>query len=370
MSLTASLYRARVHYRPEDALHTATSGRIEGLDELYLHLESEGVTVGLGEVRENIEYLSGVPAAASRAAVLELLELLDLGAPPEQILQALPEHSGDLPAIAPTLVDIALHDMIARTARRPLVEVLGGSFEPSVRSNHCVFWGSDSALEERARRLVAEGFAPIKLRVAIEGFDRDLLRFERLREICGPGVPLAVDANGSWSYEEARANIRALDAFDLASVEQPLPADALDGMAALAREVGVRVVLDESAASLADVSRIAALGAPLHAHLKLVKIGGIGPMMSAIGQLRRAGVGVMVGQMNEGAAATAAAVHCAMVAGAPYGELYGAHGLIDDPVAGIVYAGGRVQVPRGPGIGVDLATTGLELLWRRRYSRR
>ena len=80
-------------------------------------------------------------------------------------------------------------------------------------------------------------------------------------------------------------------------------------------------------------------------------------------RLRAAGIPYMVGQMNEGGGATAAAVHCAMATGPRFCELYGADGIIDDPVQGISYKNGSVAVARGAGIGVDLDRSSLGLLW-------
>ena len=105
----------------------------------------------------------------------------------------------------------------------------------------------------------------------------------------------------------------------------------------------------------------------MQAHLKLVKIGGISPMMQAAKSLQAAGVEFMVGQMNEGAAATAAAAHCAMATGGKYAELYGADGIVLDPVSGVTYADGCVHVPYGPGLGVDIDRHAVEVVWQSQY---
>ncbi|CAK8737354.1 hypothetical protein SODG_001077 [Sodalis praecaptivus] len=51
----------------------------------------------------------------------------------------------------------------------------------------------------------------------------------------------------------------------------------------------------------------------------------------------------MIGQMNEGAAATAAALHVTHLTRPRFAELYGADGLGDDPVSGLRYQHGTVQ---------------------------
>ena len=367
MAITARLCTARLHYPPELALHTATSGRVAGLDAIYLHLQRDGRTVALGEMRENIEYLTGVPADVARAALLETLENIDFARDPSDLLRELPDLTSDLPSLVGALIDCTLHDAAARRAGKPLAQYLGGTHRLAMPSNQCIFWGTMDELENRARTLVDCGYRHLKLRVAVEGFDLDLQRFERLRSICGPSIELSVDANGRWQFDEARERIDALSRFGLAAVEQPLAASQWDATAELARSVSVPIMLDEGAATLEDMDRIVDLEGLVQAHLKLVKIGGISALMEAGRRLRNAGIHFMVGQMNEGAGATAAAAHCAMVTGGEYGELYGAEGIISDPVSAIHYRDGCVHVPAGPGLGVDLDLSRVDIIWQSRY---
>ena len=367
MATTATLCTARLDYPPELALHTASSGRVVGLDAIYLHLERDGHTIGLGEMRENIEYLTGIPAEIARRNLLEVVEQMDFRAAPEQLIGELPALTEGRPSLVSALIDSTLHDAAARAAGQPLAEYLGGKYRSAMPSNQCIFWGSDAELEVRALDHMARGYRHIKLRVAVETFERDLERFATLRRICGPQAHLSVDANGTWQPDEAPRYIEALARYDLECVEQPLAAGAWDAVAGLARKVAVPIMLDEGAATLADVERIAALGGLVWAHLKLVKIGGISAMMEAVGRLQSAGVKFMVGQMNEGAAATAAAAHCAMATGGAYAELYGAYGIVSDPVGPHRYAHGRVEIPDRPGLGVGIDRNAVDVFWCSKY---
>jgi len=65
--------------------------------------------------------------------------------------------------------------------------------------------------------------------------------------------------------------------------------------------------------------------------------------MAAARRLTDAGIPFMIGQMNEGAAATAAALHVACATSPAFAELYGADGLIDDPVSGVSYTAGTAH---------------------------
>lgn len=354
MSHTIRLLAGSLHYPPDLVLHTAASGAIDRLDELYLLVERDGEIVGLGEIRENIEYLAGVPPARIRTEVSAMLEHIDWDAPPrpEEIHSRFP----DACAPARCLLDCTLHDRLARRAGLPLAEYLGGEFTGRIASNHCLFWGDDARLERLARGYVDRGFEKFKLRVAVGSFERDLERLAKLRAIIGDGRSLAVDANGSWTAEQAVERVRAMGAFDLDYVEQPLARDDWRGLDTLAGEVATPIMLDEAVDSHEAVSRVLDHGGRVEAHLKLVKLGGITPVLEAARRLHAHGVRFMLGQMNEGGAATAAAAHAAMAARAPMAELYGADGLSDDPVSGVWYERGHARVARGAGLGIELDT--------------
>ena len=360
MTCAAHLLAASLHYPPDLVLHTAASGAVSRLDELYLLIERDGEAVGLGEIRENIEYLTGVPPARVRADVVAMLERIDWSAPPapEDIHARFP----DACAPARCLVDCTLHDLHARRAGLPLGEHLGGTFTGRVASNHCLFWGDDATLERLATRYVERGFEKFKLRVAVGSFDRDLERLARLRAIIGGGRSLAIDANASWTAEEAGKRIEAMRELDLDHVEQPLARDDWEGLDALVEDVDTPIMLDEGVDSLAAVDRVLDYGGRVWAHLKLVKLGGIVPVLEAARRLHAHGVPFMLGQMNEGSAATAAAIHTAMAVRAPMAELYGADGLSCDPVSGVWYEQGAACVKQGAGLGVELDTRGLQLI--------
>ena len=245
-----------------------------------------------------------------------------------------------------------------------LGEYLGGRFTGRIASNHCISWGDDATLERLAKRCVDRGFEKLKLRVGVASFDRDLERLAKLRALIGSGRSLAVDANARWTAGEAGERMQAMRVFNLDHVEQPLARDDWKGLDTLVEELDTPIMLDEGVDSLAAVDRVIGYRGRVWAHLKLVKLGGIVPVLEAARRLRAHGVPFMLGQMNEGSAATAAAIHTAMAVRAPMAELYGADGLRDDPVTGVWYERGGACVKQGAGLGTALDPRGLRLIAR------
>jgi L-alanine-DL-glutamate epimerase-like enolase superfamily enzyme len=342
-------------------LHTASSGSITRLTEIYLRLD-DGETTGVGEVRANIAYLNGfaVSTVVERAAAA--VGEVDWTRDPVDLLTTMPEWGAHLIAPVRALIDGALHDFVAGRERLSVAGWLGASKqEVTWDTNQTLFWSSYEDFVAQAQSYVDRGFVDLKVRIAIADFAEDLRRVAALRARFGTEIKIAADANGRWSAAEALDKLDALAVYDLAYVEQPVPPGDWSAVDRLAGRSPLPVMLDESVATPDDISRICGYGGRVLAHLKLVKLGGIAPTVAAARLLSAAGVPFMIGQMNEGAAATAAALHVACATSPAFAELYGADGLIDDPVSGVSYAAGAAQVRHAPGLGVafDPAATHL-----------
>lgn len=94
----------------------------------------------------------------------------------------------------------------------------------------------DELVAKRCVEVVAAGFRHVKIKVGADPGD-DLRRTRLVREVIGPDVALAVDANQRWEVGEAIERINELQPFDLAWVEEPTSPDDILGHAAIAAAV-------------------------------------------------------------------------------------------------------------------------------------
>jgi L-alanine-DL-glutamate epimerase-like enolase superfamily enzyme len=333
-------------------LHTASSGPVGGLDTLYLRLE-HGRHSGIGEVRINIAYLNGISPETCLEKALSVLGVMDWSMDPVA-MQAEMAARADVIAPVRMLIDIALHDLIAREKGVTVFAMLGGSAAPIVHyaTNQTLFISSTERFLAQAESYLTRGFRDLKVRVGGGDFSEDVARLAALRNRFGDTVKLAIDANGSWSEAQASANLQMLARFGLAYVEQPVAPGDWDMLNRLAEASPLPLMLDESVATSADIDAIVAAKGRLWAHLKLVKLGGIAASLAAAKRLSEANIPFMVGQMNEGAVATTAALHLSCAAGPRFAELYGADGLENDAAAGLVYRDGGVEGPATMGLGL------------------
>ncbi|WP_454690181.1 mandelate racemase/muconate lactonizing enzyme family protein [Achromobacter aloeverae] len=117
-------------------------------------------------------------------------------------------------------VDTAIWDMVARRARQPLWRHLGG--QPTIRVYTS---GINPDQPERiAEAKAREGYTAFKLKVGF-GDQRDEDNVRTLRQAMGAGATLMVDANQAWTPAQSADMTQRLAAYDLAWLEEPLPAD-------------------------------------------------------------------------------------------------------------------------------------------------
>lgn len=131
---------------------------------------------------------------------------------------------------------------------------------------------------QRAHEITAaSGCRTAKVKVADhpDSLAEDLARVEAVRDALGPDGAIRVDANGLWEVDAAVAAIRALDkaAGGLQYVEQPCR--TIEELAAVRRQVDVRIAADESIRRAEDPLRVAVAGAADVAVIKCTPLGGV-----------------------------------------------------------------------------------------------
>ncbi|MGB3438209.1 MAG: o-succinylbenzoate synthase [Actinophytocola sp.] len=131
---------------------------------------------------------------------------------------------------------------------------------------------------EQAHDIVGRsGCRTAKVKVADhpESLSEDLARVEAVRDALGPDGAVRVDANGVWDVDTAVSHIRQLDkaAGGLEYVEQPCR--TIEELAAVRRQVDVRIAADESIRRAEDPLRVAVAGAADIAVIKCTPLGGV-----------------------------------------------------------------------------------------------
>ncbi|MFP4227796.1 MAG: o-succinylbenzoate synthase [Salinivenus sp.] len=119
-----------------------------------------------------------------------------------------------------------------------------GARRAQVALNALVRGGSPRDVAEDGRRLRAEGYRAVKLKVGRMSVSADVDRVRALREALGDDVALRLDANRAWSVEEARGFLDGIPRDEISYLEEPVA--NVDRLPAFVEETGCPVALDET----------------------------------------------------------------------------------------------------------------------------
>jgi L-alanine-DL-glutamate epimerase-like enolase superfamily enzyme len=272
----------------------------------------------------------------------------------EQLAPTLPEDPCDLEvaearfaALVPkngaarAALSAALHDLVGKRLGQPLWRLWGLDAARAPCSSFTI--GLDTA--EKMREKVAEA-APYPILKIKLGTDRDEAILRAIRDVTDK--PLRVDANAGWTRERALQMLPVLKEYGVEFLEQPLPPDDLEGIAAVRRRGVLPVVVDESCIVATDIPRLA--GVVDGINIKLAKCGSLREALRMIATARAHGMLVMVGCMIESSLGITAAAHVTPLVDAA--DLDGAALTANDPFVGATIDGGKIRLPSGPGLGV------------------
>ncbi|WP_255170807.1 mandelate racemase/muconate lactonizing enzyme family protein [Natrononativus amylolyticus] len=332
--------------RPLETAH----GTIDGRDGVLVRVTNRNDgTAGVGEATPLAgwtESLADCEGALERAAAA-----IGDGGGPEAALAAV-----DGAVSARHAVSLAFADFAAKREAKPLYRLLGQPMRVGrVPVNATVSDGTPEESAADAAAAVGRGFDCCKLKVGVRDLETDLERVRRVREAVGPTVELRADANGAWTIDQAETAVEAFANPDcrVSVLEQPLPAGALEGHAAL-RGRGVSIALDEGLLEH-GVDEICRVGAADAVVLKPMALGGVDVAREVAAWVVEFDLEPIVTTTIDGVVARTGAVHLAAAipdvpaCGLATGSLLAAD-LGRDPV---LFEKGAAVVPQAKGLGVS-----------------
>lgn len=187
---------------------------------------------------------------------------------------------GGQTSLAISAVDIALWDLAAKRAGKPLWRHLGG-YDPAVP---CYAGGIDLQFTEaellaQSDRFQQEGFRAIKMKVGRDSLREDVARVRAMRRHLGDDFPLMADANMRWSADTAIRAARLVADSDLVWLEEPTIPDDIAGHVRILREGGHPIAAGENLHSLNEFKELIAQGGVSFPEPDVAMVGGVTPFM-------------------------------------------------------------------------------------------
>ena len=265
-------------------------------------------------------------------------------------------------------LETALLDAQARRLGVPLSELLGGR----VRDTLPVAWtlaSGDTAkdIAEAEHMLEIRRHRIFKLKIGLRSVDDDVAHVLAIKRALGDRASVRVDVNQAWRESDAVRGIARLEAGGVDLIEQPVKAHQVAALGRLKRRFDVAIMADEALHGPDDAMALARVDAADVYAVKIAQSGGLLPALEVATVARLAGVGLYGGTMLEGGIGTAATAHlCSTFADLAWDtELFGPLLLTQEVLREpLVYRDFELQVPTGPGLGVEIDTDKLRALQR------
>jgi galactonate dehydratase len=193
-------------------------------------------------------------------------------------------------------LEMACWDIIGKEAGQPVYKLLGGRVHERLRSYTYIYpqpgdrtnvYDDPDLAAERAVDYVAQGFTAVKFdpagpysafdgrQLSLEALDRSERFARQLREAVGSKADLLFGTHGQMTAAGALRLARRIEPYDPLWLEEPVPPDAPEEMAKVARGTSIPVAAGERLATKYDFARLLDCGAAAILQLNLGRVGGL-----------------------------------------------------------------------------------------------
>ena len=253
-------------------------------------------------------------------------------------------------------IETALWDILGKASGQPLYFLLGGLLRERIPIFYYLLRFPLDEMVRRARQAVSEGYQTIFFKVGGD-LNGDIAAIEAVRDAVGTNANIRVDANEAWTPGTAIRFIKQVEKFDLEWVEEPVIINDLNALAHVRRSVNTPIAANQSSWTLYDAKRILQANAADVLVIDQWQMGGLLFYKKAAALAEAYGVGVNHHSWGETSVGHFAGFH--VVASSP-NFLYANQSYLMMREDDIIQGGppkieqGCVEIPHGPGIGVEL----------------
>src|SRR5271165_4299190 len=253
---------------------------------------------------------------------------------------------GAISALAIAAIDTALWDLRCRKRGLPLWVVAGGASDrrPLYTTEGGWLHIDGAALVEDALSARERGFRGSKIKIGRPHVSEDYRRLAAVRAALGDDYEIMTDANQGFALDEAIRRAGRFADLDLAWIEEPLPADDLDGHIRLAAATTTPIAVGESMYSIRHFREYMTKGAC--SIVQVARIGGITPWLKVAHAAEAFDMPVCPHFLME--------LHVSLACAVPNGKYVEYIPQLDElTVSRLAIENGMALAPVAPGIGVE-----------------
>ncbi len=255
------------------------------------------------------------------------------------LFQLIPKASSTI-----AMVDMALYDLLARKAKLPLYQLLGG-FRDKIPTSITIGILSVKETLEQAGYYIKQGYSILKLKGG-SNLAEDIEKVLKLREKYGDSFLLRFDANQGYTPADSIEFINKTKPANIEILEQPTKQSNEEQLGEVTQQVDIPVMADESIKTLKDAFRLASNELIDMINIKIMKVGGILESQYINSVAKAAGMEVMVGCIDECALGISAGLHFALSKpNIEYADLDGHLDLLADPFSNLFQLKNGILTP-------------------------
>lgn len=214
-----------------------------------------------------------------------------------------------LKSSALNMVDMALFDLVSKSAAVPLFKYLG-AFRDSIPTSVTIGILPLKETLQKAVHFVNQGFYILKVKGGLS-IEEDIAKLAAIRKKF-PQIRLRFDGNQGYQLEEAMYFASKVESLDIEIIEQPMTTHKEEEYTTLSTSISQAVMADESLKTLKDSFRLAKNSRVNMINIKLMKVGGLQEGFHINSVAKSAGYAVMVGCLDECQLGISAGLHFAL----------------------------------------------------------
>jgi galactonate dehydratase len=193
-------------------------------------------------------------------------------------------------------LEMACWDIIGKEANKPVYKLLGGQVHERLRAYTYIYprpgdltdvYRDPDLAAQRATEYLAEGFTALKFdpvgpysafdgrQLSLEALDMSARFARQLREAVGSKADLLFGTHGQMTAAGAIRLAKRLEPYDPLWLEEPVPPDAPDEMAKVARATSIPIATGERLTTKYEFARLLQVGAAAILQMNLGRVGGI-----------------------------------------------------------------------------------------------
>ena len=285
--------------------------RVDALEDLVVIIECDDGSVGYGEGAATPQ-ITG-ETLGSMVSCIEFIKPHIIGREIEEFEIILKNiHSVIVKnTTAKSALEIALYDLKAKSQKRPLYQILGGT-QTKFSTDITISMDEIDKMIADSQSAINLGYDTLKIKIG-DNPQKDVERVCAIHKALDKNIKLRLDANQGWTAKESVKLLHALEKQDIIAefIEQPVAADDIEGLKYIKERVQTPLLADESIFNLKDARTLLEMQAIDYVNIKLAKTAGISQALELADLSKSFGVKCMIGCMLEGPISVAAGVHVA-----------------------------------------------------------